>query len=600
MTTLPLTLAMIALSQNPASSQSSADFNNDGNVDTTDLIALTSAIGTPCSGDCPTDLNNDGVTDQQDILVLMQFWGAVEGWVNPNTPAINETSNDTANETTEPSRDPNRDMSWQNESPKLFNSIYYEDHTRVPDNRRDLAILLDQGAQSKAWSSENNVNTIPYAYYGGVDWNANGELTETDKEKFANWLNENIDPEYDGPLCLDMEGEWWGMFDTSNQNVMNTVMDFYIECLEYAQTLRPNAKIGYFGLPKRTHTKDTSTTADVSRLLQASTALFPNVYDFNPNPGASDRLRRHIEKTMEMVNGEIPVYAQTFLRYKNQNSPNFELLHTLEEFMQDQVQASLDAVWTDANGKDHHVNGVALWDAYSFVSRYTDNWSQMSNEDRKAHWDDVDAIHVEFLSSMKSSVDAACDAIALRAQAQQEDNAAQTAAEEAAHVAAAQEEASRLRAERKRQRSRLVRRLNSERTKIRRATSDYRKNAKQFQSARNSFKNKRQSFNGSRNAYRAALKQWRTSGSKQARGSKARSTAWKKFATVRTQYRSSVSSWQTNVKSWRASAKNFRNQHSSYRTSRKAWQSTVKTWRTANATWRQMARKASTLAAVGQ
>ena len=32
--------------------------------------------------------------------------------------------------------------------------------------------------------------------------------------------------------------------------------------------------------------------------------------------------------------------------------------------MRDQVQASLDAVWTDANGKDHRVNGVAFWDAY--------------------------------------------------------------------------------------------------------------------------------------------------------------------------------------------------------------------------------------------
>jgi len=485
-------------------------------------------------------------------------------------------------------------MSWQNESPKLFNTIFYEDHTRVSHNRRDLAILLDQGAQSKAWSSENNVNTIPYAYYGGVDWNSNGELSETDKEKFANWLNENIDPEYDGPLCLDMEGEWWGMFDTSNQNVMNTVMDFYIECLEYAQTLRPNAKIGYWGLPKKSHTKDASTTADVSRLLQASTALFPDVYDFDPKPGSSDRLRRHVEKTMEMVNGEIPVYAQTFLRYKDQKSTNFELLHTLEEFMQDQVQASLDAVWTDANGKDHHVNGVALWDAYEFVSTYTDNWSQMSNEDRKALWDDVDAMHVEFLSEMKSSINAACNAAALRAQAQQKDSAAQTAAEEAARVAAAQEEASRLRAECKRQRSRLVRRLSSERTKIRRASSTYRKSAKQYKSARNSYTKNRRSYKSARNSYKSALKTWRTKGRKLS--STARKAAWKKFASARNSYRSSVKSWRTNVKSWRASVKNIRKQRSSYRSSRNAWRSTVKTWRAANKTWNKTATAASTLA----
>ena len=130
MTTLPLTVAMIALSQNPASSQSLADFNNDGVVDTTDLIALTSNIGTACEGDCQTDLNNDGVTDQQDILVLMQLWGAVEGWVNPIDPTNNETSNDTANETTEPSRDPNRDMSWQDQDPQfLWMQSYYDQIT---------------------------------------------------------------------------------------------------------------------------------------------------------------------------------------------------------------------------------------------------------------------------------------------------------------------------------------------------------------------------------------------------------------------------------------------------------------------------------------
>ena len=594
MTTLPLTLAMIALSQNPASSQSSADFNNDGNVDTTDLIALTGAIGTPCSGDCPTDLNNDGVTDQQDILVLMQFWGAVEGWVNPADPTNNETSNDATNEEEHGCQ---HDLSWQGQGPVLYDAIYYDQLARSAA-RNALGEELNQGEFTKAWCAENDVTVQSMIYNGALDWYEDGEYDDVDKAKFTEWLDANIPVDYDGPICLDLEGQWWDMWHTESQEVMDTVIDFYIEGLEFALAKRPNAKIGYWGLPRRRHTSPNYTTASVERLLKASTGLFPDVYEWNPDHDDSVWIKRHVTNTIAMVEGQVPVFVQTCPRFKE---PGRGMqLHTIEEFIHDQIHASLAAVWVDENGKEHRISGLSIWDAYFYCWQGTAGWSSMNNEERKELFNELDAYHKKAMECMKACVDAANQTAQKQLAEENAEAIAQAAAEEAARVAAAQEEASRLRAERKRQRSRLVRRLNSERTKIRRATSDYRKNAKQFQSARNSFKNKRQSFNGSRNAYRAALKQWRTSGSKQARGSKARSTAWKKFATVRTQYRSSVSSWQTNVKSWRASAKNFRNQHSSYRTSRKAWQSTVKTWRTANATWRQMARAASTLAAVGQ
>jgi len=594
MTTLPLTLAMIALSQNPASSQSSADFNNDGNVDTTDLIALTSAIGTPCSGDCPTDLNNDGVTDQQDILVLMQFWGAVEGWVNPTDPTNNETNNDATNEEEHGCQ---HDLSWQGQGPVLYDAIYYDQLARTAQ-RIAMGEELNEGEFTRAWCEENNVGVQSMVYNGGVDWYEDGAYDDVDKSKFSAWLDANVPHDYTGPICLDMEGQWWDMWHTESQEVMDTIIDFYIEGLEYAQAQRPNAKFGYWGLPRRKHTSPTSTTASVDRLLFASTALFPDVYEWNPDHDDSAWIELHVKNTIEMSKGQVPVYVQTCPRYKKVG--HGMLLHTVEEFLHDQVHASLAAVWTDGEGKEHRISGISIWDAYLYCWQGSSQWSSLDSNGRKEVCNELDIYHRTILSSMKACIDASYSNTEEQQSQSNAEAIAQAAAEEAARVAAAQEEASRLRAERKRQRSRLVRRLNSERTKIRRATSDYRKNAKQFRSARNSFKNKRRSFIGSRNAYRAALKQWRTSGRKQARGSKARSTAWKKFATVRTQYRSSVSSWRTNVKSWRASAKNFRNQRGSYRTSRKAWRSTVKTWRTANATWRQMARAASTLAAVGK
>jgi len=581
------------MSQNPATA-SSADFNNDGVVDITDLITLTSNIGTACESECPTDLDNNGVTDQQDMLILLQLWGAVEGWVGTDSTSSTETDNETHQESNHTCTS---DHSWQGQGPVLYDAIYY-DHLARTSARSSMAEELNQGEFTKAWCADNNVAVQSMVYNGGVDWYEDGAYDEVDKAKFTQWLDENVPLDYTGPICLDMEGQWWEMWHTESQNVMDTMIDFYIEGLEFAQALRPNAKIGYWGLPRRRHTSPNYTTASVKRLLIASTGLFPDVYEWNPGHDDSAWIERHIRNTIEMVEGQVPVFAQACPRYK-QPGRGMQL-HTIEEFIHDQVHGSLAAVWTDQHGTEHRIAGISMWDAYIYCWQGTSNWASMSNDERKKLFNELDTYHKSAMASMKSCVDAAYQTSQAHLAEQNAEAIAQAAAEEAARVAAAQEEASRLRAERKRQRSRLVRRLSSERTKIRRANSSFRKNAKRYRTARSSFKNKRRSFIGSRNAYRSALKDWRTSGRKQARGSKSRSSAWKKFATARNQYRSSRSSWRTNVKSWRASVKSFRKQRSSYSTSRRAWKSTVKTWRTANATWRQMAKTASVLAAVGQ
>ena len=197
------------------------------------------------------------------------------------------------------------------------------------------------------------------------------------------------------------------MFDTTNQSVMDVVIDRYIEQLEYAKSLRPNAKIGFWGLPKKSHTNPEIQTASIQRLLDASTAIFPDVYENNVGGNDASRLQLHIERAIEMVDGKVPVYAQTFPRYKNINTGTRNVFFSQEEFMRDQVQSSLDAVWTDADGVEHRVSGVSLWDAYSFVAAYTDGWSGMSMEERKEVWNDIDHLHVEYLTNMKVAVDVA-------------------------------------------------------------------------------------------------------------------------------------------------------------------------------------------------
>lgn len=49
------------------------DFNNDGTVNTQDLLILLSQFG--CSSDCQADLNGDDVVNTLDLLVFLAFFG---------------------------------------------------------------------------------------------------------------------------------------------------------------------------------------------------------------------------------------------------------------------------------------------------------------------------------------------------------------------------------------------------------------------------------------------------------------------------------------------------------------------------------------------
>ena len=404
MTTLPTMMATTAASifATTAVANQTADFNNDGNIDAMDLITLTSALNLACDNSCPTDINQDGVTDTMDLNLLMGLWGPVPGWV----PSEETTSDTPETEGTPFQRDPNRDMSWQNEAPVLLDAIYFDQYTELFHHggydRWHNAQAFNQGEHTMSWLSSNNVAMQPMVY-GGVDWNHDNFLTADDKESFKVWLDATIPADYDGPLCLDLEGQWWSMLDTQSQTVMDIAINFYLENIEYAKELRPNAKIGFWGFPKKTHSNPDINTASVQRLLNACTAIFPDVYENNPNGNDAARLQLHLERCIEMVNGEIPVYAQVSPRYKKDSS-GYRYFHTQEEFLRDQVEPSLAASWTDANGQVHRVSSVSFWEAYVYISMYTDNWSEMSMSERKAAWDELDYAHIDYLKDMKAAV----------------------------------------------------------------------------------------------------------------------------------------------------------------------------------------------------
>jgi len=561
MTTLPLMMAMIATSFTVSLTSAApiADFNNDGNVDATDLVALVGNINTSCDEDCPTDLNEDGLTDTADLMELMSQWGPVPNWV-PEDDSEEETTQNPA-----PTRDENRDMSWQGQAPVLLDGIYYDQLTeflrRGGYNRWHPANEYNQGEYTKAWATANNIDVLPMVY-GAFDWDEDGEFSEEDKANFAVWMDQSIPADYDGPICLDLEGEWWPMLDSQNQVVVDIAINFYIEGLVYAQSLRPNAKIGFWGLPKKSHTNPEIPTASIQRLLNASTAIFPEVYENNQGYDDSARLQLHVERAIEMVNGEVPVYAQSFPRYKV-NSSGYRNYHDVSEFIRDQVQSSLDAVWTDSEGTEHRISGISMWDAYVYAKYFTENWSELSMEERKAMWDEIDHTDLEYLTEMKTLVDVAAQAANQRlADAQEADTQTEASAQDSAVVttqtASTQQQAF------------LTRQINDAQSTVTVSASSYR--------------------SSSRPSYRSARRSWT-----QAR--RAFSTASRKYLKGSSQYQRACETFQQAREDMQLASQEYRQDRDSYRSARATINQAKNQWKSSNADWQETATDEQTMLA---
>lgn len=363
-----------------------ADVNRDYTVSILDLLGVISQYMTNCPDspdDCPTDINNDNRTGVEDVMIVISSWGQS---IEPPSPSDEEDSNDDDGGTIEIS------AQLISPDPVLLDSIYYDFYSRN-EARAQLAIELDQGVATREWNHKNDVFVLPYAYGGGADYNADDEYTEEDLENFEAWLDANIPYDYNGPICLDMEGTWWPKFDQAgSQASMDLILDFYIEGLEYAQAMRPSAKFGYWGLPKKTHTTDSYNGPTVTRLLRASGALFPDVYENNPGGNDSARLQKHVERCLELVDGRVPVHVQLSPRYRDPDIGGYRNFHTIDEIVRDQARPALEAKWQTPDGT-YRIASIGMWDAYIYIRNYHDDWWSLTLEEVAELWDEVDDYH---------------------------------------------------------------------------------------------------------------------------------------------------------------------------------------------------------------
>lgn len=370
-----------------------ADVHADGTIDILDLLQVVASINQFC--DCPADVNDDGLVNVTDIRQVVMFWG--------QAVSHDDQSDDASVPAEEPVDNGDAEPVYAGPDPVLLDGIYYDALSRNL-YRSTLGVELDQGWRTRGHNRDYGIAVLPYAYGGGVDYNGDMTYTSTDLEKFEAWLDVHVPHDYTGPVVLDMEGEWWTRMTHATQEEMDEIIDFYIQGLEYAKAMRPDAKFGYWGLPKKHMTVDHYDGPPMTRLLRASDAIFPDTYETNPGRDDSDRLRRHIERCIELVEGEVPVYAQMFPRHRNEETRQWCYYHEQDEFLRDQAKASLDARWVDARGRTHRVAGIAVWDCYNYARLYHDNWFGLSHEEITRLWDEIDFRHFDIYRSLRSLV----------------------------------------------------------------------------------------------------------------------------------------------------------------------------------------------------
>jgi hypothetical protein len=365
------------------------DVNTDYIVNIVDVLAIIGHFQETCPDppeDCPTDLDESNRTGIEDLMIVIGNWNATM------EPPIGDDEGNTD--------DPGpMGTIVLGPDPVALDSIYYDFYSRQAERVR-LAIELDQGWRTRNWNSKNGVDVLPYVYGGGVDWNADREYTASDLEQFENWLDDNIPYDYNGPICLDMEGEWWTMMNwVGSQDEMDVIIDFYIQGLEYARELRPNARFGYWGLPKKAQTHHTYNGPSIRRLLVESDVIFPDTYENNPGAGDEERIQAHIEKCIEMVEGRVPVHVQMSPRFQDPDIGGYRHFHTMEELIRDQARPALEARWQNEDGY-HRVASIGLWDAYVYVRNYHDNWWNLSEADIEDLWTEVDLMHMKIYQEL--------------------------------------------------------------------------------------------------------------------------------------------------------------------------------------------------------
>ncbi|HIO20361.1 MAG TPA: hypothetical protein EYN11_04620 [Phycisphaerales bacterium] len=261
----------------------------------------------------------------------------------------------------------------------------------------------NQGADTISYTTYEGITRVPLAYHGGVDTNASGEITDRNIDQFTNWVHNTVSSDYCGPIVLDYEQPWWReLSDIDLDEIkLQEILTVYIEGAQVAKQVLPNAQWGYWGLPSLRSSGPAWTDRGLSFQALASqcAALYPDIYDSNPNNELLTQTRNHIEKVLKLANGKIPVYVFASPRFTGQHGDHSQFIP--DDVFLRKANAALQARWIDDSGVQHRIQGIILWDSYSFSEE--SEWNEL-DEKHKHYFQLLQALKKAWCNSMQGTV----------------------------------------------------------------------------------------------------------------------------------------------------------------------------------------------------
>jgi len=244
-----------------------------------------------------------------------------------------------------------------------------------------------QGEATRKTIERLGIPTIPAAYHGGVDWNQDGTITETDRRQFRKWVEATLPLNATGPAMMDYEQPWWIELNARelDQERLQEIMAVYIDGLAEAQEARPGLQWGYWGLPTMRNVSKgwKEQGLSIEPIIARSGVLYPSAYDCTPGEN-SNEFKLHIQRVLEAVRGRKPVIVYLSMRYCGQDGDRTKFM-PIDELLAN-AHAVLEATWTAPDGTIHRADGIALWDPYI--------WSD--EED----WASLDRLHADAFAKL--------------------------------------------------------------------------------------------------------------------------------------------------------------------------------------------------------
>lgn len=240
-----------------------------------------------------------------------------------------------------------------------------------------LISLNEYGSLMTDFIIKNNLKEVRYVndaqFLSKVKYEFDVELLKTEIERAVPNKNDST------IVYIDLEGEY--LDNLINKNIEDDTfkksLKLYIDILQFAKDMRPNAKWGYYYLPFSTYWNRNSNFYNkhlkIKKIIEQCDILFPSLYTFYEEKSVEWK-KENEEYLKYNINNFIkikkyynkPVYVFIWHRYHNSN-PNVGMSFIPKKIFQKQIKLIINSIF-----EHQKIDGIVWWGADNYSFRQKD------------------------------------------------------------------------------------------------------------------------------------------------------------------------------------------------------------------------------------